>query len=56
MEPVKVLESKRGKFSPQSRTPKKMPWNNSSKFNFEEKKIRKSGSSVFDTSKISARS
>ena len=56
LEPVKVKEAKKGKFSPHGRTPKKLPWNNSSKFNFEEKRIRKSGSSVFETSKISAKS
>lgn len=56
LEPVKVPDVKKAKFSPQGRTPKKLPWNNSSKFNLEEQRIRKSGSSVFETSKISPRS
>ena len=47
---------KRGKQSPQSRSPKKLPWNNSTMLDVDGKRIRKSGSSVFETSKISARS
>ena len=55
-QPVIAELTKRSKPSPESRTPKKLPWNNSTILDVDNKRIRKSGSSVFEISKISARS